>query len=149
MFLLGSTGGFMGKRGFREFYERVSNVVEIIPFAMFATEISRQHEVDEILRQSLLLVLSLLPIVHEIVPRKERSKMRSLINHAINLQLIIISIACLQAKSFGVINFVIAYIFNRYFAERFCDSYDVPYDDLIQYSLCFVEIFALTTLKEV
>ncbi|KAK0162971.1 hypothetical protein PV327_006695 [Microctonus hyperodae] len=148
MFRFGSTGGLIGKRSFREFYERISNVVEIVPFAIIATEISGLCGVDDILRQSLLLVLSLLPIVHEIVPRKERTIMRVLINHAINLQLIIMLIACLQNGSLSVINLVISYIFNRYYAEPFCDWFDIPYDDLIQYSLCFVEIFSLTTLKE-
>ncbi|XP_057330062.1 uncharacterized protein LOC130670637 isoform X1 [Microplitis mediator] len=148
MFRFGSTASLIGKRSFREFYERISNIVEIIPFAFFSTEISRLSDVDQLLRQSLLLVLILLPIVHEMVPRKERSKMRVLINHSINLQLIIITLACIQKGSFGVITFVLSYIFNRYYAESFCDWYDVPYEDLIQYSLCFVEIFSLTTLKE-
>ncbi|XP_015109386.1 uncharacterized protein LOC107036152 [Diachasma alloeum] len=148
MFRFGSTGGLMGKRSFREFYERTSNISEVIPFGIFASEISRRCEIDDILRQSLLLVLTLLPIVHEIVPKKERTKMRKLINHSINLQLMIITIACLQRSNWCVINLVISYIFNRYYAENFCDWFDVPYDVLIQYSLSFVEIFSLTTLNE-
>ncbi|CAG5095772.1 Protein of unknown function [Cotesia congregata] len=131
-----------------EFYDRMSNIVEIIPFAFFSTEISRLSNVDELLRHSLLLVLILLPITHEIMPRKERPKLRVLINHSINLQLLIVTIACLQRGTFGVISFVLSYIFNRYYTEYFCDLFDVPYEDLIQYSLCFVEIFSLTAIQE-
>ncbi|XP_011309191.1 uncharacterized protein [Fopius arisanus] len=148
MFRFGSTGGLIAKRGFRDFYERTSNISEIIPFGIFASEISRRCGIDDILRQSLLLVLTLLPIVHEIVPRKERSKMRTLINHSINLQLLIITIACLQRSNWYIINLIISYIFNRYYAENFCDWFDVPYDVLIQYSLSFVQVFALTALNE-
>ncbi|XP_034947481.1 uncharacterized protein [Chelonus insularis] len=148
MFRFGNTGGLISRRNVREFYERTSNIVEVIPFSMISYEISKRCEIDEVLRQSLLLILMLLPIVHEIISRKERSKIRILINYAINLELIIITIVCLQRGVFGVLNLVISYIFNRYFVESFCDWFDVPYDDLIQYSLCFVQIFSLTTLKE-
>ncbi|CAD6222342.1 GSCOCG00000923001-RA-CDS [Cotesia congregata] len=148
MFRFGSTANLIGKRSFREFYDRMSNIVEIIPFAFFSTEISRLSNVDELLRHSLLLVLILLPITHEIMPRKERPKLRVLINHSINLQLLIVTIACLQRGTFGVISFVLSYIFNRYYTEYFCDLFDVPYEDLIQYSLCFVEIFSLTAIQE-
>lgn len=82
------------------------------------------------------------------MPKKERQMTKKLLNHTINLQLLIILFVCLNNGSISCINFILAYVFNRYFVETLCDSFDIPYDDLSQYSLSFVAIFSLTTLKE-
>lgn len=144
----GSTGGVILKRSFRKFYDVFSNIVEIIPFAMISSEILHHCAVDDIIRQSLLFVLCILPIVHDLIPKNERKKIKMLLNYAINLQLIIVIYVCLNNGSINCINLVLSYIFNRYFVDIFCDWFDIPYNDLSQYSLSFVEIFSLTTLKE-
>lgn len=137
-----------GKRSFRNFYDVFSNVIETVAFALLATEISVRCCVDETLRQGLLLMLGVLPIAHEFLRKKDRTTMRYVTDAALLIQLITIVIACLRRGYSSIISLAVSYALNRYFLEDLCDRFDVPYIDLAQYSLCFVEIFASVTIKE-
>ena len=144
----GTSGSATGKRSIRSFYDGFSNIIETVPFALLATEISSRCCVNETLRQCLLLMLGILPIAHELIRKKDRSTMRIITDAALMVQLLTIVVACLQRGYSSIISLAVSYILNRYFLEDLCERYDVPYIDLAQYSLCFVEIFALITIKE-
>lgn len=144
----GTSGSLVGKRMLRDIYDGLTNIIEIVPFALFATEISLRCYVNEILRQLLLITLGILPIVHEVIRKKNRTRMHRLTNLVIGVQLFTVIAACLKQGHSGFASFIAAYIMDRYFLEDLCDRFDVPYIDLAQYSMSFVEVFALATIRE-
>ncbi|XP_043283793.1 uncharacterized protein [Venturia canescens] len=148
VFTFGTSGSLVGKRMFRDIYDGLTNIIEIVPLALFATEISLRCHVNEILRQLLLITLGILPIVHEVIRKKKRARTLQLTNFVIGVQLFTIIVACLKRGNLSVTSFVAAYILDRYFLEDLCDRFDVPYIDLAQYSMSFVEVFALVTIQE-
>lgn len=133
-------------KSFRSFYIWFSNLANIVPFVLLTMEILHQRYIGEEKIRLTLLTLTCLPIVYELV-RKERNNLR-LTDLSIGLQLLAITFVCIQNSNYNVISLVVSYAFTYYLLEEFCDRYDVPYIDLTQYSLCFTEIFAILTLKD-
>ncbi|XP_051174600.1 uncharacterized protein LOC127290209 [Leptopilina boulardi] len=133
---------------FRNFYDWFSVLVEIAPFAFFTTEILLEYKILEEGRL-LLLSLGLLPMIYEPTSTtRDRSKYRFYTDIIFALQALIMTIVCLNNGNFAILSLATSYIVARLISEDFCDRFEVPYIDLSQYSLCFVEIFAIATFKE-
>ncbi|XP_011495809.1 PREDICTED: uncharacterized protein LOC105360568 [Ceratosolen solmsi marchali] len=134
---------------FRNFYELFSSVIEVVPFAFFTTEVLLKYCVREEFR-FLLLAFGLLPTVIELSSTriKDRSKLQNFTNFVLFLQMISLILVCLFNDNYGGLSLGASLAVARYISEDFCDHYEVPYVDLSQYSLSFVEIFALASLKE-
>ncbi|XP_043471493.1 uncharacterized protein LOC122504436 [Leptopilina heterotoma] len=134
---------------FRNFYDWFSVLVEIAPFAFFTTEILLAYKIWEEGRLC-LLALGLLPIVYEPTSTtRDRSKYRFYTDIIFALQALIMTIVCLKNGNFAILSLAASYIVARFISEDFCDRFEVPYIDLSQYSLCFVEVFAIATFKDI
>lgn len=134
---------------FRNFYDWFSVLVEIAPFAFFTTEILLGYKAWQEPRL-LLLALGLLPMVYEPTSTtRDRSKYRFYTDIIFALHILAMIVVCLKNGNLGVVSLAASYAVARFISEDFCDRFDVPYIDLTQYSLCFVEIFAIVTLKEI
>ncbi|OXU28918.1 hypothetical protein TSAR_006807 [Trichomalopsis sarcophagae] len=143
-------GGSSTTKRFRNFYELFTSIIEVVPFAFFTTEVLLKYRVREELR-FLLLALALSPSVIELSSSriKDRSKLSKFTNIIFGLQSAALIIVCLLNDNYGGLSLAASFAVSRYFSEDFCDHYEVPYADLSQYSLGFVEIFALVTLKDI
>ena len=123
--------------------------MEIAPFAFFTTEILLGYKTWQEARL-LLLALGLLPMLYEPTSTaRDRSKHRLYTDVIFALQALILTFVCLQNGNLFVVSLAASYVLARFISEDFCDRFDVPYVDLTQYSLCFVEIFAIATLKDI
>ncbi|XP_058798462.1 uncharacterized protein LOC131668371 [Phymastichus coffea] len=142
-------GGSSTTKRFRNFYESFSSVVEVVPFALFTTEVLLKYNFREELR-FLLLALGMSPTVIELSSSriKDRSKLQNFTNIIFALQSLALGLVCIWYDNYGGISLAVSFALARYVSEDFCDHYDVPYVDLSQYSLGFVGVFALVTLKE-
>ena len=80
---------------------------------------------------------------------RDRSKYRIYTDIIFILQALAITLICLQNGNLSVVSLAASYAVARYISEDFCDRFEVPYIDLMQYSLCFVEVFAIVTLKDI
>ncbi|CAL1687742.1 unnamed protein product [Lasius platythorax] len=137
-------------RYFRNFYDWFSSVIEIVPLALLTSGILSAYQIDEKIRM-LLLFLGTIPIFFPLaIKQKERQirKLRFLTNITIVLQILPIMILGLQNGNYNVISLVASYTFERFFVEEFCYRYNIPYTDLMQYCICFVEVFTVSTLQE-
>jgi hypothetical protein len=134
---------------FRNFYELFSSVIEVVPFAFFTTEVLLKYCVREEFR-FVLLALGLSPTAIELGSTriKDRSRLQSFTDLVFGLQALSLVLVCLSNDNYGGLSLGASFALARYVSEDFCDHYEVPYLDLSQYSLGFVEIFALATLKE-
>ncbi|XP_033208877.1 uncharacterized protein LOC117167794 [Belonocnema kinseyi] len=134
---------------FRNFYDWFSVLVEIAPFAFFTTEILLGYKTWHEARL-LLLALGLLPMLYEpTTTDRDRSKHRLYTDVIFALQALILVFVCLENGNLFVVSLAASFALARFISEDFCDKFDVPYIDLTQYSLCFVEIFAMATLKDI
>ncbi|KAL0100604.1 hypothetical protein PUN28_019183 [Cardiocondyla obscurior] len=134
---------------FRSFYDWFSNVVEIVPLALLTSGILSAYQIDERIRMSLLF-LGTVPIFFPLAIKQKGSqiKLRFLTNITVVLQILMIMIFGLKNGNYNVISLVASYTFERFFMEEFCYWYSIPYIDLMQYCICFVEVFTVSTLKE-
>lgn len=99
----------------------------------------------------LMLMFGTIPIFFPLVKSQNGSqgqKLYFLTNIIIVLQILVITILGLQNDNYNVISLVASYIFKRFFVEEFCYQYSIPYTDLMQYCICFVEVFTVLTVKE-
>ena len=142
-------GGSTTTKRFRNFYELFSSIIEVVPFAFFTTEVLFKYRVREEIR-FLFLALGLSPSVIELSSGriKDRSKLYKFTNIIFALQSLALVLTCLCNENYGGLSLAASFAVARYVSEDFCDYYDVPYADLSQYSLSFVEVFAFTTLKD-
>ncbi|XP_015608877.1 uncharacterized protein LOC107274342 [Cephus cinctus] len=129
----------------RSLYTWFTTIANVIPFIFFTTEILHECGVSKEVRL-ILLTLGCLPTIYELA-LKERA-CPYWMDIVVSLQLLALTFASVQSGLFGVISLTASYAFTHYFLEDFCDKYDVPYMDLLQYNLCFLEIFAMLILKE-
>ncbi|XP_071567458.1 uncharacterized protein [Temnothorax nylanderi] len=137
-------------RCFRSFYDWFSNVIEIVPLALLTSGILSAYQIDERIRM-LLLFLGTVPIFFPLAIKQKESqirKLRFLTNITVVLQILAIMILGLKNGNYNVISLVASYTFERFFVEEFCYRYSIPYTDLMQYCICFVEVFTVSTLKE-
>ncbi|XP_011879150.1 PREDICTED: uncharacterized protein LOC105568257 [Vollenhovia emeryi] len=137
-------------RCFRSFYDWFSNVIEIVPLALLTSGILSAYQIDEKIRM-LLLFLGTVPIFFPLAMKHKESqirKLRFLTNITVVLQILAITILGLKNDNYNVISLVASYTFERFFVEEFCYRYNIPYTDLMQYCICFVEVFTVSTLKE-
>lgn len=134
----------------RKFYEFTSSIVEIIPVTFFTTEFLFKNHIREELC-FIVLALGLVPKTIELSSTtriKDRSKLEHFTNVIVGLQSLSIALTCLWNGNYTGLSLAASFAVARYVSEDFCDQYEVPYIDLSQYSLGFIEIFALATLKE-
>lgn len=146
----GFTSTTVVAKRFRRFYSWYSEVIEIVPFALITNDILYCYRVHNIARL-VLLTLSVLPILYDLtIKSKENSfeKLQYLTNVFTALQLTVLTFVCLRHGNYNVISLSMSYAFIRYFAEECCDRYDVPYTDLTQYCLSFVQIFTVVTVRD-
>lgn len=137
-------------RYFRIFYDWFSNVIEIVPLALLTSGILSAYQIDENIRM-LLLFLGTVPVFFSLAITQRESqirKLRFLTDIAVILQILAITILGLKNGNYNVISLVASYTFERFFVEEFCYRYSIPYTDLMQYCICFVEVFTVSTLKE-
>lgn len=137
-------------RCFRSFYDWFSNVIEIVPLALLTSGILSAYQIDEKIR-ILLLFLGTVPIFFPLATKQKESqirKLRFLTNITVVLQILVIMILGLKNGNYNVISLVASYTFEHFFVEEFCYLYNIPYTDLMQYCICFVEVFTISTLKE-
>ena len=133
----------------RNFYDRLTSIVEVVPFTFFTTEILVKYHVQEEIRY-LILALGLTPLIIDLSLSKikDQSIICKLTNIIFCLHLLAILVICLQNGSYSGVSVATSFILTKYISEDFCDYYEVPYIDMFQYCLCFVEIFTIATLKE-
>ncbi|XP_046607129.1 uncharacterized protein LOC124298752 [Neodiprion virginianus] len=129
----------------RGFYTLFSKIIHTLPFALIVTEILHWNKTSEQITLT-LLILTVFPIVYE-SRSKERTR-RHLIDVAVGLNLCALIYVSLISKNYSAISLVVSYAFTHFLLEDISDRYDVPYRDLLQYSLCFMEIFSILTLKD-
>ncbi|KAJ8688323.1 hypothetical protein QAD02_024118 [Eretmocerus hayati] len=143
-------GGPSTTKRFRNFYESFSSLIEVVPSAFFTTEVLLKYSVRDEFR-FLLLTLGLSPSVIELSSTriKDRSKLEKFTNIIIGLQALVVSAVCIINENYAGVSLAASLAVARFFSEDFCDHYEVPYTDLSQYSLSFVELFALATLKDI
>lgn len=137
-------------RYFRSFYEWFSNVVEIVPLALLTSGMLSCYQIGEDIRV-LLLFLGTIPVFFPlIVQQKENQikRLRFLTDIAMILQMLAIMILGLRNSNYNVISLTASYIFERFLVEEFCYRYSIPYTDLTQYCMCFIEVFMVSTLQE-
>lgn len=136
-------------RFFRSFYDWFSNVIEIVPLALLTSGILSAYQIDENIRM-LLLFFGTVPVFFPLAIKEKGSqiKLHFLTNITIMLQILAIMILGLQNGNYNVISLVASYMFERFFVEEFCYRYSIPYTDLMQYCICFVEVFTVSTLNE-
>ncbi|XP_012061525.1 PREDICTED: uncharacterized protein LOC105624783 [Atta cephalotes] len=137
-------------RCFRSFYDWFSSVIEIVPLALLTSGILSAYQIDEKIR-TLLLFLGTIPVFFPLAIKQKESqirKLRFLTNITVVLQILAIMILGLKNGNYNVISLVASYTFERFFVEEFCYRYSIPYTDLMQYCICFVEVFTVSTLKE-
>lgn len=118
--------------------------------ALLTSGILTAYQVDEKIRM-LLLFLGTVPIFFPLAIKQKESqirKLRFLTNITVVLQIVAIMILGLKNGNYNVISLVASYTFERFFVEEFCYRYNIPYTDLMQYCICFVEVFTVSTLKE-
>ncbi|KAL6254225.1 hypothetical protein P5V15_014843 [Pogonomyrmex californicus] len=135
---------------FRSFYDWFSNVIEIVPLALLTSGILSAYQVDEKIRM-LLLFFGIVPVFFPLSMKQKEGqirKLRFLTNITVMLQILAITILGLKNGNYNVISLVASYTFERFFVEEFCYRYNIPYTDLMQYCICFVEVFTVSTLKE-
>lgn len=98
----------------------------------------------------LLLFFGTAPVFFPLAVKEKGSqvKLHFLTNITIMLQILAIMILGLQNGNYNVISLVASYTFERFFVEEFCYRYSIPYTDLMQYCICFVEVFTVSTLNE-
>ncbi|KZC05453.1 PREDICTED: uncharacterized protein LOC107193851 [Dufourea novaeangliae] len=134
----------------RIFYDWYSKITDVAPLALFTAGILNGYGINETIW---LIVLSfgVLPIFFQLQPKRQDKQIRRhqlLINIASTLQLLMITLIGLRHSNYNVISLVASFIFERFFIDEFCYYYDIPSTDLIQYSMCFTEIFVVLTLNE-
>ncbi|XP_076757049.1 uncharacterized protein LOC143427078 [Xylocopa sonorina] len=131
-------------------YDWYSKIVDFVPLALFTAGILQGYGISE---KVWLIVLSLgiLPVFFHLQAKRKENQIRRhqlLMNITTTLQLLMITLVGLRNSNYYVISLVVSYIFERFFIDEFCYYYDIPSTDLTQYSLCFVEIFMISTLNE-
>ncbi|XP_011138803.1 uncharacterized protein LOC105182804 isoform X2 [Harpegnathos saltator] len=137
-------------RCFRSFYDWYSYGIEIVPLALLTSGILSAYQIDDNIRM-LLLFLGTIPILFPFAVKQKESqvrKFRLLTDIAVVLQILAITILGLQNDNYNVISLVVSYTFARFFVEEFCYRYSIPHTDLTQYCICFIEVFTVSTLKD-
>jgi len=137
-------------RCFRSFYDWFSNIIEIVPLALLTSGILSAYQIDEKIR-IMLLFFGTIPVFFPLAIKQKESQIRKLrffTNITVVLQILAIMILGLKNSNYNVISLVASYTFERFFVEEFCYRYNIPYIDLMQYCICFVEVFTVSTLKE-
>jgi len=117
--------------------------------ALLTSGILSAYQIDEKIR-IMLLFFGTIPIFFPLAIKQKESqiKLRFLTNITVVLQILAIMILGLKNSNYNVISLVASYTFERFFVEEFCYRYNIPYIDLMQYCICFVEVFTVSTLKE-
>lgn len=123
--------------------------MEFLPFTFYTAEIMTVFKVREEAKE-LLLFVGLLPLVIESLwTIRDRQKLVLFGDVVIALQALAMASLCFYKHDcYGLISLAVSYALARIISEDFCDRYDVPYIDISQYSFSFVEIFAMTVLKD-
>ncbi|XP_014238499.1 uncharacterized protein LOC106660154 [Trichogramma pretiosum] len=142
-------GGVNSTKKIRTYYELLTSIIEVFPVACFTTEVLLQHEVPQVLC-FLCFILSLSPSIIELSsPRiKDRTAFNKYIDAIFGLQAAFMTLICVLNQNYSGLSLAVSYIFARYVSEDFCDLRDVPYVDMSQYSLSFIELFAIATIKD-
>ncbi|XP_012262838.1 uncharacterized protein LOC105689970 [Athalia rosae] len=129
----------------RGFYTWFSKLSSTLPFALIVTEILYWNKTSEQITLT-LLILTLFPIVYE-SRSKERAR-RHLADVSVGLNLCALIYVSVNNENYSAISLVVSYAFTHFFLEEVSDKYDVPHRDLLQYALCFMEIFSVFTLRD-
>lgn len=127
------------------FYTRFSKISNTIPFALIVTEILHWNKISEQIVLT-LLILTVFPVVYE--SRSKERATRHLTDVSVGLNLCALIYVSIKNENYSAISLVVSYTFTHFFSEDVSDKYDVPHRDLLQYSLCFMEIFSVLTLKD-
>lgn len=137
-------------RRFRSFYDWYSDGIEIFPLALLTSGILSAYQVDKNIRM-LLLFLGTIPLFFPFAVKQKESqnrKCRLLTDITVVLQILAIMIFGLRNGNYNVISLVVSYTFKRFFVDECCDRYSIPHTDLKQYCICFIEVFTVSTLKD-
>lgn len=129
-------------RGLYTIFSKISNTV---PFGLVVTEILNWNKTSEQITLT-LLILTIFPIVYE-SRSKERTR-RHLTDVSVGLNICALIYVSIMNENYSAVSLVLSYLFTHFFLEDVSDKYDVPHRDLLQYSLCFMEIFSVLTLRD-